>query len=113
MEEIVEEVVEDIEIEIDPDQFEQARDQLVRELERQLHASFDGLQEGERVYRLLDPLIQKAIDIMPQASRLVHRCSPLGTSPKVPPCISGWHFGGCPHLTIFPGADSTEFPSWL
>ncbi len=65
--------LEDIAIEYESDRFDEARDQLVRELERQLRASFYGLQEGERIYRLLDPLVQKAIEIMPQAARLVHR----------------------------------------
>ncbi len=55
------------------EEFEEALPQLERELEKELHASFNGLQEGERMYRLSDPLVQKAIEVMPEAEKLVLR----------------------------------------
>jgi carboxyl-terminal processing protease len=65
--------LEDIEIEYESEQFQEARDQLVRELEKEITASFFGLQEGERVYRLSDPLVQKAIEVLPEAEKLLHQ----------------------------------------
>jgi carboxyl-terminal processing protease len=56
-----------------PDEFEEALPQLKRELEKELHASFFGLQEGERMYRLSDPLVQKAIEVLPEAEQLLLR----------------------------------------
>ena len=65
--------VDGLELEYEPEQFEEARDQLVRELEKEITASFSGLQEGERVYRLSDPLVRKAIEVLPEAEKLIRR----------------------------------------
>jgi carboxyl-terminal processing protease len=63
--------IKDVEVEYEPEDFEEARDQLVRELEKEITASFSGLQEGERAYRLSDPLVQKAIEVLPEAEKLL------------------------------------------
>ena len=65
--------VDGLELEYEPEQFEEAKDQLVRELEKEITASFSGLQEGERVYRLSDPLVRKAIEVLPEAEKLIKR----------------------------------------
>jgi carboxyl-terminal processing protease len=55
------------------EEFYEALPQLRRELEKELHASFSGLQEGERMYRLSDPLVQKAVEVLPEAEKILRR----------------------------------------
>jgi carboxyl-terminal processing protease len=55
------------------EEFYEALPQLKRELEKELHASFSGLQEGERMYRLSDPLVQKAFEVLPEAEKILRR----------------------------------------
>ncbi|MBN2200275.1 MAG: S41 family peptidase [Candidatus Aminicenantes bacterium] len=45
--------------------FEEASAEILRELDRELHASFWNVEEGERVYRLTDPAVLKALEVMP------------------------------------------------
>ncbi len=53
--------------------FEEALPQMKRELEKEIHASFYGLDEGERLYRLSDPWVQKALEVLPEAEALIRR----------------------------------------
>ncbi|NOR15238.1 MAG: PDZ domain-containing protein [Candidatus Aminicenantes bacterium] len=53
--------------------FEEAKPQLVRELERQIFSNFLGVEEGEKIFRLHDPVIIKAIEVLPEAAQLLHR----------------------------------------
>lgn len=54
-----------------PEDFKEASPQLVRELERQLYSSFISIEEGEKIYRLHDPVILKAIEVLPEAEKLL------------------------------------------
>jgi len=57
----------------EPKDFKEAEPQLVRELERQLYTNFLGIEEGEKIFRLHDPVILKAIEVLPEAEQLLHR----------------------------------------
>jgi carboxyl-terminal processing protease len=56
-----------------PKDFEEAKPQLIRELERQLYTNFFGTEEGEKIYRLHDPVIIKAIEVLPEAEQLLQK----------------------------------------
>jgi carboxyl-terminal processing protease len=56
-----------------PEEFEESLQQMKRELEKEIHASFYGLDEGERLYRLSDPVVQKALEVLPEAAALLRR----------------------------------------
>lgn len=57
----------------EPKDFDEARPQLIREIERQLYSNFLGVEEGEKIFRLHDPVIIKAIEVLPEAEQLLHR----------------------------------------
>ncbi|MFA9452738.1 MAG: S41 family peptidase [Candidatus Aminicenantaceae bacterium] len=69
--EFVEEL--NLKYEFTSEEFEESLSQMKRELEKELPASFYGLQEGERMYRLSDPLVRKALEVLPEAEKLIHR----------------------------------------
>lgn len=60
-------------IAFDKDGFEDARSEIVRELEREFFSSFWGIEEGWRVFRNSDPYVLKAIEILPEAGALIHK----------------------------------------
>ncbi len=61
----------ELKIEYTQEQVQEARNQLYRELEKEIYAAYLGLEAGERLYRLSDPLIQKAMEVLPEAEKLI------------------------------------------
>jgi carboxyl-terminal processing protease len=61
------------------DKFEEAKSEIRRELDRELHAALWGPEEGQRVYRLSDPVVLKALEVMPRTASLA---SSPGTESK-------------------------------
>jgi carboxyl-terminal processing protease len=51
--------------------FAEAAPEIKRELERELTSAVFGLQEGQRVYRQSDPVVIKALAVMPEAAKLI------------------------------------------
>lgn len=56
--------------------FEEALDQIKRELEREIISSLFDLEQGTKVYRLTDPVVLKALEVMPEAQKLIGERSP-------------------------------------
>jgi len=61
------------------DKFEEAKGEIRRELDRELHAALWNPEEGQRVYRLGDPVVLKALEVMPPTAILA---SPPGAGSK-------------------------------
>lgn len=53
--------------------FADAEAEIRRELEWQIAGAIWGIDEGTRVSRLSDPAVQKAIEVMPEAARLLEK----------------------------------------
>ena len=64
------------EIEYKPEEFDEVRTDIRRELTREIFSSFWGIEEGIRASRKLDPVVVKAIEILPEASKLIDNQSP-------------------------------------
>ncbi len=60
-------------IDYDSDQFEEAKEEIKRELEREIFSSLWGIEEGVKVYRNSDPVVLKAIEVLPEASTLIEK----------------------------------------
>jgi len=60
-------------IKYDPEQFEKAKGEIKRELEREIFSSIWGIEEGVKVYRNSDLAILKAIEVLPEASKLIKK----------------------------------------
>lgn len=60
-------------IDYDSDQFEEAKEEIKRELEREIFSSLWGIEEGVKVYQNSDPVVLKAIDVLPEASTLIEK----------------------------------------
>ncbi len=58
-------------IEFEPKDFEEARHQIKREIDRQIFSLSWGIEEGERIFRLSDPVVKKAIETFPEAESLI------------------------------------------
>lgn len=58
-------------IEFDPEKFKEAEPEIKRELEREMVSSLWGIEEGIKAYRKSDPVILKAIEILPEAIKLI------------------------------------------
>lgn len=58
-------------IEYDEKVFREAEPEIRRELEREIAGAIWGVDAGIRVSRLTDPAVLKAIEVMPEASRLL------------------------------------------
>ena len=54
-------------------QFEEAKEEIKRELEREIFSSLWGIEEGIKVYRKSDPVVLKAIEVLPEASTLIEK----------------------------------------
>jgi len=65
--------LEEVGISFKPEDFEESKDELKRELEREIFSSIWSIEEGMKVFRQSDPLIRKAIDVFPQAEKLIHK----------------------------------------
>ncbi len=60
-------------IDYDAGQFEEAKEEIKRELEREIFSSLWGMEEGIKVYRKSDPVVLKAIEVLPEASALIEK----------------------------------------
>jgi carboxyl-terminal processing protease len=60
-------------IDYDSGQFEEAKEEIKRELEREIFSSLWGIEEGVKVYRNSDPVVLKAIEVLPEASALIEK----------------------------------------
>lgn len=58
-------------IDFDPEKFKEAEGEIQRELERELYSSIFGIEEGIRAYRKKDPVVLKALEVLPEASKLI------------------------------------------
>jgi len=55
----------------DPAQFEEAKEEIKRELEKEIVSSIFGVEEGNKRYQQSDAVVRKAIEVMPEASALL------------------------------------------
>lgn len=62
--------IQSIAMKFEPEDFQKAKEQIIRELEREMVASFWGREEGEKAFRLSDPVIQKAFTVFSEAEQL-------------------------------------------
>lgn len=53
------------------DDFMEARDQMAREIEKEIYSFLWGVEGGWWVYRNSDPVVQRAIELMPEAESLI------------------------------------------
>ena len=51
--------------------FEEAKDQLAREIEKEIFSFLWGVEGGWWVYRNSDPVVQRAIELLPEAESLI------------------------------------------
>ncbi len=51
--------------------FAEAEKEIERELEREIYSLLWGMEEGIRVYRQSDPVVLKAIELLPEAARML------------------------------------------
>jgi len=58
-------------IEYDSVKFEEAKEEIKRELEREIFSFVLGIEEGVKVYRKSDPVVLKAIEVFPEAATLI------------------------------------------
>ena len=58
-------------IEFEPAQFEEARAEIKRELERELFSSIWSIPDGWWVYRISDPVVLKALAVLPEATSMI------------------------------------------
>ena len=60
-------------IKVTPDEarFKEAGDEIRRELEREIASAIWGGEESTRVYRKSDPVVAKALEVMPEAAKFV------------------------------------------
>jgi carboxyl-terminal processing protease len=72
------EVVEDfknyllsLKIEFTPEKFAEAEEEIKKWIERELISAVWGIEEGWKVFSKTDPVVLKAIEIMPEAAKLV------------------------------------------
>ncbi len=62
-------------IEYESVQFEEAKEQIKRLLAREIYSFLWGLEEGIRVYRQNDPIVLKAMEVLPEAKKLIREDS--------------------------------------
>ncbi len=60
-------------IDYDSGQFEEAKNEIKRELEREIFSSLWGMEQGIKIYRKSDPVVLKAIEVLPEASALIEK----------------------------------------
>ena len=58
-------------IKFDPEKFAPAEDEIRRELRREIFSFLWGIEAGRKVYVKTDPVVLKAIEVLPQASELI------------------------------------------
>lgn len=59
-------------IESNDEDFEKAKEEIRRELTREIFSSLWGIEEGIRVYRRSDPVVLKAIEVLPEAESFIN-----------------------------------------
>jgi carboxyl-terminal processing protease len=59
-------------IEFSQDAFDKTKDQIIREVEREIFSFQWGIEAGRKAYSLTDPAVLKAIEIFPDAVKLVN-----------------------------------------
>jgi len=59
--------------EFDPKAFQEAEPEIRRELEREIAGAIWGVEAGVRAGRMHDPVVMKAIEVMPEAARLLEK----------------------------------------
>ncbi len=57
----------------DPAQFEEAKEEIKRELEKEIISSIFGVEEGNKRYQQSDAVVRKAIEVMPEASAFIEK----------------------------------------
>jgi carboxyl-terminal processing protease len=62
-------------IDFKDEEFGNAEKEIARELEREIVSSLWGIEQGLRAYRKTDPVILKAIEVLPEANALVKKAS--------------------------------------
>jgi carboxyl-terminal processing protease len=55
----------------DEQKFKEAEDEIKRQLEREIFSSVWGIEEGIRAFQKLDPVVLKALEVMPEAAKFV------------------------------------------
>jgi carboxyl-terminal processing protease len=58
-------------IKFDHDELDKAKEEISRELQREIFSSIWGLEEGMKVFRERDPVVLKAIEVFPEAKALM------------------------------------------
>jgi len=51
--------------------FEEAESEIKREIKRELVSSIWSIEEGVKAYRLEDPVVKKALELMGEAERMI------------------------------------------
>lgn len=59
--------------EFEEEKFAEAREEIKRELEREIHSALWGIEMGIRAHRKTDPVVLKAIEVFPEAEALVKK----------------------------------------
>ncbi|MBN1222197.1 MAG: S41 family peptidase [Candidatus Aminicenantes bacterium] len=62
-----------IDIPFDEAEFDEAKDQLKREIEREIFTFIWGIEEGTKVFRQSDPVVRRAIELFPEALALLQK----------------------------------------
>lgn len=60
-----------LKVEYDEASFKEAEPEIRRELEREVYSAIWGIEEGIRIYRQSDPVVLKALEVMPEAGGFV------------------------------------------
>jgi carboxyl-terminal processing protease len=60
-----------LKIEFTPEKFTEAEEEIKKWIERELVSAIWGIEEGWRVFSKTDPVVLKAIEIMPEAAKLL------------------------------------------
>ncbi len=63
-------------IEFDENTFNESREEIKRELEREIYSAFWGIEMGIKAYRKTDQVVLKAIEVLPEAVMLVQKETP-------------------------------------
>ena len=63
-------------IEYDDARFEALKNDVKRELEREIHSALWGIEAGIKAYRKTDPAVLKAIEVLPEAEALLNKKIP-------------------------------------
>ena len=60
-----------VKIPFDEAKFKESADEIRRELEREIASALWGGEEGIRAYRRSDPVVAKALEVMPEAAKFI------------------------------------------